>query len=99
MELSAEMDVQFAKGLNGAKVNVQLMCVLIYHRPSPTEGDAFTGLCDHRFVSFRRDWVSRSSSPSAVEAVLVTLCYTSPHGYFRINIEVTQSPPCREKHR
>jgi len=46
------MDVQFAKGLSGAKVNVQLMYVLIYHRPSPTEGDAFTGLCDIGLLRF-----------------------------------------------
>ena len=31
MDLSAEMDGQLAKGLSRARINVQLMYVLIYH--------------------------------------------------------------------
>jgi len=54
MELSAEMDVQHAKGLIGAKITVQLMYVLISRRPSTTGDDIFTGLCNIglcRFIS------------------------------------------------
>lgn len=46
MDLSAVIDVQLAKGLSGAKVNVQLMYALIHRNPSNAGDDIFTGLCD-----------------------------------------------------
>jgi len=36
MELSAEIDGQLAKGLGGAKVNVQLMYVHVHHTAGNT---------------------------------------------------------------
>jgi len=50
MDLCAEIDAQLTKGLGGAKVNVQLMYVVIYHRRINTGGDIFKGLCDSRFI-------------------------------------------------
>ena len=46
MELSTEIDTQLAKGLSGAKVNVQMMYVVVYRRPVATSDEIFTGLCD-----------------------------------------------------
>jgi hypothetical protein len=54
MDLCVEIDVRLAKGLSGAKVNVQLMCALIYHRRINTGDDTFTGLCDTGSCRFIR---------------------------------------------
>ena len=56
MELSTEIDVQLAKGLSGAKLNVQLMCVFIHLGQIITGDDTFTGLCDiglRRYIRIR----------------------------------------------
>ena len=50
MDLCAEVDAQLTKGLGGAKVNVQLMYVVIYRRRINTGDDIFKGLCDNRFI-------------------------------------------------
>ena len=46
MDLCAEINVQLAKDLSGAKVNVQLMYVSIHHGRINAGNDTFTGLCD-----------------------------------------------------
>lgn len=57
MELSAEINTRLAKGLDGAKVTVQLMCVLAYHRQITIRGDIFAGLCDLSLCRFTRTWL------------------------------------------
>lgn len=43
MDLCAEIDAQLTKGLGGAKVNVQLMYVVIYRRRINTGDDTSKG--------------------------------------------------------
>ena len=57
MDLCAEIDVQLAKDLSGAKVNVQLMYALIYHGQFSTGDDIFTGLCDIGLCRSIRTWL------------------------------------------
>lgn len=59
MELSTEIDTQLAKGLSGAKVNVQMMYVVVYRRPVATSDEIFTGPCDislYRYQDLAAGW-------------------------------------------
>ena len=56
MVLSVEIDTQLAKCLGGAKVTVQLMCVLVYRRLITTRFDTFIGPYNPGSGRFIKTW-------------------------------------------
>lgn len=96
MELSAEIDVQLAKGLSGAKVKVQLMYVLIYRRPSNTVDDTFLGLCDFGLCCFIRTWLVAKQGTKAATSVLVGSPLAWSACTLRHRSDRSKPGPCRE---
>lgn len=97
MDLCAEIDVQFAEGLSGAKVNVQLMYVLVYHRQINTGDDFSTGLCDIGLCRFIRTWLV-SKLGIKVESILgrwISAC-RPPVGLVSLSILIFTPPPSWE---
>jgi len=92
MDLCAEINAQLAKGLSGAKVNVQLMYVFIHHGRINTGNDTFTGLCDMGMWDLIRTWLV-----SKVESILsrqASLCRPSV-GPASLSIRAFNTPPSR----